>query len=237
MSAAHAPVINLAYLRLITSSLYCKMSQGAAMTDPTQITELDLVVGSLITTRPDEDRAAFEEEYETIAQVQDQLREEGVVVDLLSQPGAEMWEGGIETLGALYQLTRLAVHLEHGHDIATILEEGPVIYDDLDRAVTDVWDNLTTTRFPHLVNLQGINSYYLPVDFERPLWLPGEDEAGEEDDSYFGSSFQLQRELSEVVDLFRQAGIPTQSAAYRCLEVLCAAADQSLRYDLPVIIW
>lgn len=207
------------------------------MVDPTQIPELDLVVGSLITTRPDEDQAAFEEERETIAQVQDQLREEGVDVDLLAQPGAEMWEGGIDNLGALYQLSRLAVHLERGADITSVLEEGPVLYDELDRAVTDVWDELTTTRFAHLVNLQGINSYYLPVDFQRPVRLPFEDDEGEQDEAYFGSSVQLQRELAELNELFQQARIPAGSAAYRCLTVLREAADQSLRYGLPVIVW
>ncbi len=207
------------------------------MSDATYTTELDLVVGSLVTTRPDEDREAFEEERETIAQVQDQLRDEGVDVDLLAQPGVEIWEGGIETLGALYQLSRLAVHLERGEDIASVIEDGPVLSDDLDRAVTDVWDDLTTTRFTHLVNLQGINSYYLPVDFEKPIRLPFEDDEGEEDEAYFGSAVRLQRELAELNELFQQARIPAQTAASRCMEVLREAADQSLRYNLPIIVW
>jgi hypothetical protein len=209
------------------------------MADHSRVTELDLVVGSLITTRPDEDREAFEEERDTIAEVQDQLREEGVVVDLLAQPGVEVWEGGIDTLGSLYQLSRFATRLEHGDSVAEVLDDGPIIYDDdLDRRVTDVWDDLATTRFPHLVNLQGINSYYLPVDFAQPLRLPFEDdESGEEDEAYFGSSLALQRELAELSQMLLAANISTNSEAFRCLEVLREAADKSVTYDLPVIVW
>lgn len=207
------------------------------MADSSRVTELDLVVGSLITVRPEEDRAAFEEEREMIADVQDQLREEGVEIDLLAQPGAEVWEGGIETLGELYQLSRLATRLENGDDIADVLEDGPVITDDLDRTVTDVWDDLKPTRFPHLVNLQGINSYYLPVDFDQPLRLPFENEEGEEDEAFFGSSSLLLRELTDLEELLRNANVPTRVAAYRCLKTLRDAALQSTRNGLPIIIW
>jgi hypothetical protein len=201
------------------------------------ITELDLVVGSLVRVRPDEDREAFEEEHEMVSLVQDQLHEQGIVVDLLAQPGVEVWENGIETLGSLYQLSRLATHLEKGDDISDVLEDGPVLYDELDRAVTDVWDELVTTRFPHLIHLQGINSYYLPTDFAQPLWLPYENEEGEEDEAFFGSSVRLQRELSDLREMLNQANIPPSSDAYRCLDVLHEAATQSLRHNLPIIVW
>jgi hypothetical protein len=203
----------------------------------TDVTELDLVVGSMITVRPDEDRAAFEEERETIADVQDQLREEGVEADLLSQPGVEVWEGGIETLGELYQLSRLATRLENGGEIADVLEDGPVITDDLDRSVTDVWDEMRPTRFPHLVHLQGINSYYLPVEFAQPLRMPFEDEEGEQDEAFFGSSVLLLRELTEVEELLRANQVPSQTGAYRCLQTLREAALASTRNGLPIIIW
>src|SRR5918997_1714702 len=85
------------------------------------MTELDMVVGSMITTRPDEDREAYEEEREWLQDVQDLLREEGVEVDLLSQPGTEVWEGGIRSFYDLYQLRRLAAHLERGDDIQMLL--------------------------------------------------------------------------------------------------------------------
>ena len=201
------------------------------------VPELDLVVGSMITTRPDEDREIYEEEYETISEVQDQLREEGVDVDLLSQPGTEVWEGSIETLGSLYQLSRLAAHLEQGEPIDDVLEDGPVIYDDLDRAVTDIWDDMRQTRFAHLVNLQGINSYYLPVDFDHPVWLPFETEEGEEDSAFFGSSVRLQRELADLEDLLRNANVSSRSEAYRTLLALREAADQSVNAGLPIIVW
>jgi hypothetical protein len=207
------------------------------MSDSSRVTELDLVVGSMITVRPEEDREAYDEERETIADVQDQLREEGINIDLLAQPGVEVWEGGIDTLGELYQLSRLATRLENGSPIDDVLSDGPVIGDDLDRTVTDVWDELRPTRFPHLVNLQGINSYYLPVEFAQPVRLPFEDEEGEQDEAFFGSSSLLLRELTEVEELLRQHNVSATVGAYRCLQTLREAALQSTRHSLPVIIW
>jgi hypothetical protein len=207
------------------------------MSDIDQPTELDLAVGSMITILPDEDRAAYAEEYESVSAVQDQLRDEGIDVDLLTMPGTQVWEGGLQNMGALYQLSRLAVHLDRGDDLAEVIEDGPVIYDDLDRAVTDVWDELTQTRFAHLVNLQGINSYFLPADFASPVWLAFENEDGEEDSAFFGSSYALQRELSELAPLLINAGVNHNSEAYRCLEILREAAAKSISTSLPVIVW
>jgi len=199
--------------------------------------ELDLVVGSLISTRPEEDLLSFEEQREVAAQIQDLLRERGVVVDLLAQPGVEVWEGGIETLGALYQLSRLAARLEREAEIDLVLEDGPNIYEnDLDRFVTDIWDELMPSRFAHLINLQGTGSHYLPVDFERPIWLPAEVE-GEEEEAYFGSAVALQRELAELEPMLLAAGVSVHSQAFKCLEAMRAGADQSLHYGLPLIVW
>lgn len=207
------------------------------MSDFDQPTELDLAVGSMITVRPDEDRAAYDEEHDSVSAVQDQLRDEGIDIDLLSMPGTQVWEGGLQNMGALYQLSRFAIHLERGDDIAEVLEDGPVIYDDLDRAVTDVWDELAKTRYSHLVNLQGINSYFLPADFEKPVWLSFENEEGEEDSAYFGSSHRLRAELAELGPLLIEAGVKHNAEAYRCLELLREAADRSIETSLPVIVW
>ncbi len=202
------------------------------------VSELDLVVGSMITMRPDEDRTVYEEEYESVATVQDQLREEGIDVDLLSQPGTEVWEGALEHMGALYQLSRFAARLEQDLDIAEVIAAGPVIDDeDLDRAVTDVWDDLAKSRFQHLINLQGINSYYMPVDFDQPVWLSFEDEDGNEDNAFFGSAMRLQRELAELGPMLIKAGVSHTSEAYRCLELLSEAAAKSIEYGLPIIVW
>lgn len=207
------------------------------MSDHDTVPELDLVVGSMITVRPEEDREAYNEEYESVTIVQDQLREQGIDVDLISQPGTEVWEGGIDQMGALYQLSRFAARLERDQEIADVIEDGPVLYEDLDRAVTDIWDDLVTTRFPHLINLQGINSYFLPVDFDAPVWLPFENDEGDEDQAYFGSSFQLQRELAELGPMLIKAGVSHQSDAYRCLETLRGAAEASIQSALPIIVW
>jgi hypothetical protein len=112
-----------------------------------------------------------------------------------------------------------------------------VIYEELDRAVLDVWDELTKTRFAHLVNFQGINSYFLPVDFEQPIWLAFQNEDGEDDEAYFGSSARLQRELVDLGQQLVAAGVSVQSEAYHCLETLRTAAEQSLNSGLPIVVW
>ncbi len=211
--------------------------RDSVMSDFDQPNELDLAVGSMITVRPDEDRVAYDEEYESVSIVQDQLRDEGIDVDLLAMPGTQVWEGGVAQLGALYQLSRLAANLELEADLGTVLEDGPVLYDDLDRAVTDIWDELRPTRYPHLINLQGINSYYLPANFAQPIWLPFENDEGEEDSAFFGSSYRLQAELAELGPLLIRAGVNPKSEAYRCLEALRDAAARSIETSLPVIVW
>jgi hypothetical protein len=207
-----------------------------------RMTELDLVVGSMFTTRPDEDRELFEDEREWLSDIQDLLREEGVEVDLLSRPGVELWEGGIERFMDLYQLRQIAAHLEQGRDIAPLLEASPPVDGEPDPLLVAIWDGEQPTRFPHLINHQADGGYYLPVDFAEPIWLEAEedepsDDEGEESFISFGSSVGLQRELAELAGLLQQAGIPSQSAPFRCLQVMRQAADQSVSNDLPIIVW
>jgi len=208
-----------------------------------RITELDLVVGSMFTTSPDEDRDLFEDEREWLSDIQDLLREEGVEVDLLSRPGVEIWEGGIDRFMDLYQLRQMAAHLEQDRDIAPLLKAGPPSDGDPDPLLAAIWDGEQQTRFPHLINHQADGGYYLPVDFAEPIWLEADDEEpaeeDEEDEPYisFGSSVGLQRELAELADRLQQAGVSSQSAVVRCLQVMRTAADQSIANELPIIVW
>jgi hypothetical protein len=207
------------------------------------MTELDLVVGSIFTTRPEEDRELFEEEREWLADIQDLLREEGVEVDLLSRPGVEIWEGGIEHFMDLYQLRLLAAYLEQGRDITPLRSFAPEEATEPDPLLAAIWEGEQPTRFSHLINHQADGGYYLPVDFPEPIWLEFDEEALEEDQDIqepvvsFGSSTALQRELAELEPMLQQAGIATQSAPYRCLTALRNAADQSVSNDLPIIVW
>ena len=206
------------------------------------MTELDLVVGSMITTRPDEDRDTYEEEREWIQDVQDLLREEGVEIDLLSQPGTEVWEGGISSFYDLYQLRRVAAHLERGDDIQTLLSGSAADGEDVDELLADIWDEDAQTRFPHLIKHQGDGGYYLPVEFAEPIWIEygdeeDADEVFEEDNTVsFGSSVALLRELNEVEDLFQRNNVPI-AGPRRALQVLKTAAEQSVNTGLPIIIW
>jgi hypothetical protein len=209
------------------------------------MTELDLVVGSLLTSTPEEDRESYEEEREWLQDVQDLLREEGVEVDLLSQPGVEVWEGGIERFYDLYQLRRLAAHLELGEDVQAIMTEAGTDDDEVDDLLADIWDDEATTRFPHLIKHQGDGGYYLPVEFAEPIWVDYGDEddtngmeMAEEDTAVsFGSSVALLRELTEVDQLLQQANVPAGSGPRKALDVLRTAAQQSMNTGLPVILW
>lgn len=213
------------------------------MHDSSETTELDLVVGSLHTTLPEENRQQYEEEREWLAEIQDLLREEGIEVDLLSNPGVEVWEGGIARFMDLYELRMLAAYLERNKDIAGLLKRGAEINGEPDPILVAIWEGSEATRFPHLINHQAEGGYYLPADFAEPVWLEfdADESAGdvnfEEPVVSFGSSMALQRELAELDGMLKRANVPSKSPAYRCLRVLREAADQSVQTGLPIIIW
>jgi len=208
--------------------------------------EIDLVVGSMFTTNPKEDRGAFEEEREWLSDIQDLLREEGVEIDLLSRPGAEVWEGGIERFRDLYNLRLLAAYIEDGRSLAPVLEtiQSGSVDDEPDELLGAIWDGERTSRFANLINHQAEGGYYLPADFAEPIWVEFDDEGLEDEDLEddesvisFGSSVGLQRELADLEPLLLQAGVTTESAPFRCLRVLRDAAKASVDNDLPIIVW
>jgi hypothetical protein len=207
------------------------------------MTELDLLVGSIFTTRPEEDRELFEEEREWLSDIQDLLREEGVEVDLLSNPGTEIWEGGIEHFMDLYQLRLLAAYLEQNRDIAPLRDFKLDDAGEPDPLLAAIWEGEQPTRFTHLINHQADGGYYLPVDFPEPIWLEFDEDALEDGHDIqepvvsFGSSIALQRELVELEPMLQQAGVAAQSPPFRCLRALREAADQSVSNGLPIIIW
>ncbi|MFD3165920.1 hypothetical protein [Herpetosiphon sp. NSE202] len=214
------------------------------MSDGTPTHELDLVVGSMITVSPEDDRAMFEEEKAWVEDVQDLLREEGVEVDLLSMPGAEVYNGGIATFADLYNLRRLAAHSEKGSD----LENLPATQEDdeVDPVLANIWEGESQTKYPHLINHQGEGGYYLPVDFAEPIWLSyeGEEsddeewgEEGSEDVVSFGSSVALARELAELEAQVHNLRSAEGQAAHQALHELRAAAQHSIENNLPLILW
>lgn len=211
--------------------------------------EIDLVVGSMFNTLPNEDRAAYTEEKEWLSDIQDLLREEGIQVDLLSRPGVEIWEGGIEHDRDLYNLQRLAASLENNKSIAEILKEVDSDEIEEDAMITAIMTGTQATRFPHLINHQGEGGYYLPADFVDPLWiefdsdeLGGDDEEdedfeGEEPYVCFGSSVALQRELAMLEPMLVAAGVGLNSPPFRAFKVLREAANASVANELPIIVW
>src|ERR687885_1110212 len=207
------------------------------------LTELDLVVGSLITTRPSEDREQYEDEREWLQDVQDLLRDEGVEIDLLSQPGIEVWEGGIRSFYDLHQLQRLAAHLERGDDIKTVLGGASADGEEVDELLADIWDEEAQTKFPHLIKHQGDGGYYLPVDFAEPIWVEYDEDVNDDEVGYegenavsFGSSVALLRELTDLEELFQRNNVP-MGGPRQALQVLKTAAEQSITHELPIILW
>jgi hypothetical protein len=198
---------------------------------------LELVVASMVGADPAVDADAHREQLASIAELQERLRTEGVSVDLLSAQHTEVWSATIADVGALYQLARLTRRVELDREVDDVLDDGPVLPEDLDPLVTDVWDELVATRFPQLVNLQGVNTYYLPVDFDGPVYLDFTDPDGEEDTATFGSSGRLLAELDALEPLLRDAGVPEPGPAHDVLTVLREAARQSVANELPVIVW
>jgi hypothetical protein len=215
------------------------------MAEAADMTELDLLVGSMFTTRAEEDRELYDEEREWLSDIQDLLREEGVEVDLLSRPGVEVWEGGIERFSDLYALRLMAAYLENGRDIGPLAGGEIAVEDEPDPLLAAIWQGEQSSRYPHLINHQADGGYYLPADFAEPIWVEfdqGEDDEGEDDEDgesvvSFGSSLGLQRELVELESSLRDAGVAGDHAAMRCLRVLREAADQSVANDLPIIVW
>jgi hypothetical protein len=210
------------------------------------MTEINLIVGSMFTTLPDEDPEAYEEEREHLQDVQDLLREEGVTVDLLSEPGLEVWKGAIASWYDWLQLRRLAAHLERGDDIKLILGGAQADGEDVDDLLEDIMVDEAETRFPHLIKHRGDGGYYLPVEFAEPIWVDygDEEEDIEEDDEEifqdttvsFGSSVNLLRELNEVEDLFNRNNVP-MGPSHQALQVFKTAAEQSIDNRLPLILW
>lgn len=219
------------------------------MTDP--VHELNLTVGSIFTARPDEDRELYEDERAWLADVQELLREDGVEVDLLSRPGVEVWEGSIRRFADLYQLRLLAAYLDQGNAITPLLADDFDLPEEPDPLLVAIWEERTETRYPHLLNHQAQDGYYLPVDFAKPIWLDfgleeeddeiletdGDEDEEEDQIVSFGSSTALQRELVDLEQQLLAARVPVETPAFVCLRALREAADQSVANDLPIVIW
>lgn len=211
------------------------------VTDLAPVTELDLLVGSILTTRPEEDRFLYEEEYEWLSLLQTLLHEHNVEIDLLAQPGVQIWEGGITRFLDLYQLRLLAVYLEQDQSIDTILDISPSAHHKIDHLLAAVLERQQPTQFLHLIDHQIDGGYYLPVGFAEPVWIDVSQDQDVEDEDVelisFGSSIALQRELLILEQLLRTSSVPREHPVFRCLQVLQTATEQSVHNDLPIIVW
>lgn len=206
--------------------------------------ELNLVVGSIFTVTPQEDKAAFESERQWVEEIQDLLRGENINIDLLANPGTMIWEGGIRHGVDLDRLCLIAAYMENGMDFQAILNRPSKEEDDTDPLLERIWEDELDTQFPHLIKHQALDGYYLPIDFPEPIWfLPESDAEGEDPDNEdveifsFGSAPALIRELYILRGLMQQFEISPKHATMRCLNALMEGAQTSVNTDLPLLIW
>lgn len=210
-----------------------------------QDNEITLVVGSVFNYTPAEDRESYEEEREWVQQLQDTLRQEGVVIDLMTNPGVQIWEGGIRRYGDLYRLSQAAVYIERGMDITPLLNKKFTEEEDIDPILQQIIEGELETQFPHFIKPDGDPFFYLPVEFAEPIIIPIEPEEGDEfdedddDDNVvsFGSSPRLQQELYRLSMLLVQMQVPANHPIMRCLASLRQAAELSITSDLPIAVW
>ena len=212
-----------------------------------QDNEIALVVGSLFNYTPAEDRESYEEEREWVQQIQDSLRQEGVIIDLMTNPGVQIWEGGIRRYGDLYRLSQAAAYIEQGMDITPLLNKKFTEEEDLDPILKQIIEGDLDTQFPHFIKPDGDPFFYLPIEFTDPIIIPveaeegfefdEEDEDGEDDFVSFGSSPRLQRELYVLNNWLVQMKVPATHPVMRCLASLRQAAELSVTNDLPIVVW
>lgn len=210
-----------------------------------QDNEITLVVGSVFNYTPAEDRESYEEEREWVQQLQDTLRQEGVVIDLMTNPGVQIWEGGIRRYGDLYRLSQAAVYIERGMDITPLLNKKFTEEEDIDPILQQIIEGELETQFPHFIKPDGDPFFYLPVEFAEPIIIPIEPEEGDEFDEdddgdnvvSFGSSPRLQQELYRLSMLLVQMQVPANHPIMRCLASLRQAAELSITSDLPIAVW
>lgn len=204
--------------------------------------ELDLLVGSLITVQPTANNEQYQKEHAIVAAMQSQLHNARITCDLLSAPGSIFWRGKIVNLGQVYQLARLAVRLEQEVTLAPVLKDGAVLSDEIDPFIGKVWKHPQSkdgpaTAFPQIVYLQGIYSYYLPVDFAQPVWLPMKTHQKQLQDVFFGSSVQLLTQTQQLSAMLQKAQVPADTGALQCLEALKQGAEESMAAGHPLIVW
>jgi hypothetical protein len=165
-----------------------------------------------------------------------------VTVDLLDRPGEDVWSGGISKFMALYQLQLLGAYLEHERDWSPIVNASEQeLLATPDSLLGEIWDS-RPTRYAHLIRMKVSGGYYLPVDFATPIWLAGEDWDEDDEEAIdhaesFGSGVALGRELDDLDVRLRAAGVPSGASAFGCLRVLQEGARESLKHNLPLLLW
>ncbi len=207
------------------------------------MSKLYLAVGSLFTQTPEEDPEEFEDEQARISEMQAWLADQGVKVDLLSEPGRQMWHGEVAEFAHIYHLRVIAAHLGERRDIAKFLEPRLARTAEPDPVLAAVWNGSAPTPYDHLINHTLTDGFYLPVDFASPIWAGDgdeeEDDEEEPDESVvsFGSSVALARELTELKRALAKHKLPVNHPAYVALLTLDEAARHSVAHKMPVSIW
>jgi hypothetical protein len=198
---------------------------------------LFLAVGSLLQHTPDESPGEYEDERERLTDMMAWLAEEGVEMDLLADPGRQVWEGEIADFAHIYHLRVLAAHVGAGRDIGKLKLARLQRTEEPDPLLSEIWQGDVTSPYDHLINHSLTDGFYLPVDFESPIWAQGSDDGDEESIVSFGSAVALERELRELKAALDAEHLSARHPAYVALLTFEAAARNSVAHRLPVSIW
>ncbi len=94
------------------------------------------------------------------------------------------------------------------------------------RSLFDGNGRLKPTRFPHLIYHEDNIGFYLPIDFEKPLWNEGT--------ASIGSSIRLKGELDVIKNYMNKNNINKENGIRDILELLDKMATLSIKYKLPI---
>lgn len=177
---------------------------------------LDISVGSLkyyILDHEDdckncqsEERKCQQQEYEaTLKIIKDKIKAQTGTIPEWSEEESDEYDESkvgirVGSYTLMHYLRRYAAHVEFNKQPPEPCRECDPTQDQL---LLDIYDGKRTTSFLHLIDHSDCNGYYIPCDFETPLWIDPLEFGVEQEDELVeflsvGSTIKLQQELLEI---------------------------------------
>ncbi|MGD9580701.1 MAG: hypothetical protein AB7V50_04970 [Vampirovibrionia bacterium] len=229
---------------------------------------LDISVGSLKYYLIDQDESndngnselikAQKEEYEQIIKViKENIKQQTGQIPEWSEEESDEYDEStvgirVGSYHLLHYLRRFAAHIDLDAKPPEPCRECDPTQDEF---LLDIYDGKSVTKFLHLIDHSDCNGYYLPCDFDEPLWIDPEEFGKSHDDELVeylsvGSSIKLKEELLELnkhlnIDLDKSLddiysyAEEIEGTDYEvekwCLCILYKMCQASINLRLPVI--